>query len=317
MKRASEYIRICWLHTKLKDGGVSKKDYYDEFETSERTFQRDLDRLRDQLNAPVEYIPEKKKHIYTDTTYELPLMMLNEQELFALLISSKVLAGYENTPIYSTLQKIYRKFGEQLGTELSYLYDINNSGTNEIRSFNWHYLQQLISAINNKLEVEMVYESLNSGTTEKRTVVPVHIYNYDGDFYLVAYCKKRTAFRDFLLARVHEITTTDIVNKSIHFKPEDYFSQSQWGILKGIQVEHVTFTIPTDKELLLKEYFDTKIQKVEIASPDRVRYTCTVYPTNDFLNWAVAFEKDMVIEKPEWIRKKIIVHCKKILKTYE
>ncbi|MFW5704066.1 MAG: helix-turn-helix transcriptional regulator [Patescibacteria group bacterium] len=318
MNSANEYIRICWLHNQLKSARLLKKDYLEKFEVSERTFQRDLDRLRDQLNGPVAY--QDGYYCYTEENYELPLLLLNEQELFGLLVTSAFTEQYRDTPMFEALKKILEKLAVQLGTDVSYVYRGEGSGITGAsvgtRSFTWEHLQTLLQAIYKKMILSITYHSFNSGKISERRVLPVHIYNYEGEFYLVAWCYTREAFRDFFIGRIQEIVVKDEHDKKLQFDFTSYFSEKHWGILKGGTTEHIRFKIPVQTELRLQEKYGSQVKRVE-EREGWAYYTCTVGVTNDFLNWAVEFDKGMVVLEPEHVRKKIIEHCRSVLQTYE
>lgn len=77
---ASSLIRIQWLHKKIANM------YYpnamrlaEKFGISHRQAQRDVDYLKSQLGAPIEYSAEHKGYFYT-TQYSLPLVMATDND---------------------------------------------------------------------------------------------------------------------------------------------------------------------------------------------------------------------------------------------
>ena len=84
-----------------------------------RTAERDLDYLRDRLGAPIEYNSMKRGFYYSED-YAFPeLKYLNEGDLFSLCIAEKSLEQYRNTPMYDSLQQIFRKLSAALPGEVS------------------------------------------------------------------------------------------------------------------------------------------------------------------------------------------------------
>lgn len=77
---ASSVMRIQWLHKKIANM------YYpnamrlaEKFGISHRQAQRDVDYLKRQLGAPLEYSMEHKGYFYTEQ-YSLPLVMVTEND---------------------------------------------------------------------------------------------------------------------------------------------------------------------------------------------------------------------------------------------
>lgn len=315
MKDATEYVRVCWIHEQLKRGRLDKAEYFHQFNRSDRTFIRDIDRLRDELCAPLVYDSKKKKYVYTDTSYELPLMFLNEQELFGLIVSTSLLEQYKNTPFYDTIYKIFHRLASHLGTDITYLYRSFYTRPLSLRPFTWEYIEGLIRAIQQKQTVKLHYRSFHSLTHGERLVDPYHVYNYEGEFYLVGYCHKNNEFRDFFIGRITDIEIMDDIFSHREFDVDSYFSDKQWGMMKGGNVENVVFKIRKDREPWLIEEFGAQLRKID-ETGDWSVYETEVVINNDFLNWTVGFNKMIVIVKPEKVRVQVRKHIEEIMHEY-
>ena len=70
------------------------------YEVSDKTIKRDLEYLRDSLDAPVEYDTRKRGYYYSDPHYRFSIMHITERDLFALYIAEKVLQQYRGTQVY-------------------------------------------------------------------------------------------------------------------------------------------------------------------------------------------------------------------------
>jgi predicted DNA-binding transcriptional regulator YafY len=150
----------------------------------------------------------------------------------------------------------------------------------------------------------------------RRRIDPYHIYNYEGDFYCVGYCHKNNGFRDFFIGRITDLDGTDIPFKQREFDLDRYFSDKQWGMMKGGRVEQVAFKIRRNHEQWLIEEFGHKIKLVE-QSEDWTVYETEVVVNNDFLNWAVGFNKGIIVLKPESVKNKVVKHLKMLMQEYE
>ena len=70
----------CLILSQDEDWGVSQK-----------TVQRDIDFLRDQMHAPIEYDRDRKSYVFTEATWSMPALLVSEGEILSVLLASKVL----------------------------------------------------------------------------------------------------------------------------------------------------------------------------------------------------------------------------------
>ncbi len=83
--------RIIQIDEMLRGGAfVGMDELIFNFGVNKRTVERDFERLRDEMNAPLEYDKTKKMYHYTDPTFSVPNVVLTEGELFTV---SKVHLG--------------------------------------------------------------------------------------------------------------------------------------------------------------------------------------------------------------------------------
>ena len=117
MLRGGSYVKIASLVRKF---GVSK-----------RTVERDFERLRDDLNAPLEYDKTRKMYHYTDPTFSVPNVILTEGELFTISALIPLMEQYKNTPLESSFKNIMKKLVDFLPDTVS----VNSSFLNQDISF--------------------------------------------------------------------------------------------------------------------------------------------------------------------------------------
>lgn len=103
-------------------------------EVSDRTIRNDIAFLRDRLNAPLEYSPQKGYH-YTDPDWRLPSINLSQGELFALTLGlgARMLECYAGSPYIEELRSAIARLGERMnlailtGVGASHSLDIKGS----------------------------------------------------------------------------------------------------------------------------------------------------------------------------------------------
>ncbi len=80
---------------------------------------RDLDFLRDEENAPIEYDESRKGYRLPDETYSLPPVQLSRKEVFSFSIARKLLGAFEGTPLEMDMRSTLSKIEESLEGNIS------------------------------------------------------------------------------------------------------------------------------------------------------------------------------------------------------
>lgn len=79
------------------------------FEVSSKSIQRDIEYMRDMLNAPIDYDKRKKGYFYKQHWAFLTSSFLDRQEAEALKATKKVLSQYQGTPYFEEISSALDK----------------------------------------------------------------------------------------------------------------------------------------------------------------------------------------------------------------
>jgi predicted DNA-binding transcriptional regulator YafY len=75
---------------------------------------RDLDSLRDDEGAPIEYDASHKGYYMSDLSWSLPAIRVSRQEVFAFSIAAKLLNAFRGTPLEVDMASLFEKIGHSL-----------------------------------------------------------------------------------------------------------------------------------------------------------------------------------------------------------
>ena len=119
-KYKPQHSRLLFIDREINTGrypncGQLAKDY----EVSNKTIQRDLDYMRYQLDAPIEYSAQHRGYYYTEPNYKLPAISIKESDLFAIYLAEKLLLQYEGTAVYDSLCSVFKKIEDSLPNKIS------------------------------------------------------------------------------------------------------------------------------------------------------------------------------------------------------
>lgn len=94
--------------------------FADELEVTRQTIMSDLDFLRSEENAPIEYIPAKHGYTLVEETWELPSVRLNSGEVFSFSIARKLLSSFKGTALKRDMESVLKKMSESLEGKFSF-----------------------------------------------------------------------------------------------------------------------------------------------------------------------------------------------------
>jgi len=239
-----QLLRLVFIDKKIREGMQTGRlancaTMAAEYEVSAKTIMRDIDYLKNQRDAPLAYDASQKGYYYTEQSYTLPAISLNESDLFAVCIAQKALEQHENTPIYDKLAKVFEKIEACLPEKVTVQPTWVDNKVSVIRDFHTRidpYIWEQVSgalASNRRLRIE--YRK-PGGKGETREVDPYHVTSYQGEWYMIGYCYKRKEIRTFAISRIKEASQQNgEFEVAEDFDLEDFRSK-RFGIFGGEEV---------------------------------------------------------------------------------
>ena len=83
------------------------------------TISRDIEFMRDRMNAPIEFDRKRNGYYYTEKTFRLPAAIGSADEILAFGMVKNLLSLYKNTPIYDAAQHFLESITAPLGRQAS------------------------------------------------------------------------------------------------------------------------------------------------------------------------------------------------------
>lgn len=226
----SNFARIIFIDKHIRESGlVSTSQVVEEFEVSARMVRKDIEFMKDQLDAPLHYSKEKGGYIY-QSAFTL-LQLANEKILLTFSFVKSIIRMINYVPYVSDeiigklsgyLSEPYRKLSDKILYELSG-YEIINKD----------FFNCIIQSLLTKKKCEIVYKGFNKEET-RRVIEPLKLINYSGDWYLAAFCYKAGGLRLFKLSRIGDSLLSEqgfeqeITNETI-----DAYLSKGFGIFAG------------------------------------------------------------------------------------
>jgi predicted DNA-binding transcriptional regulator YafY len=208
-KYKPQHSRLLFIDREIARGSYPNcSQLAGDYEVSAKTIQRDLDYMRYQLDAPIDYSAKHRGYYYTEPNYQLPAISVKESDLFAIYLAEKLLTQYEGTPLYDSLRSVFRKIEESLPAKTTVdlgqdhaRFTVFPPSNTVIRPGIW---EKVAEAIRLSRRIRVVYRTPGNEPV-LRDLDPYHGVRFEGDWYVVAHCHLRNDIRTFSLARMESV----------------------------------------------------------------------------------------------------------------
>lgn len=220
---------------------VPIQDFLDELEISKATFKRDLEYLRDRMNASIVYDRLEGGYRFDKPNLgekiELPGLWFSEKEATALVLMQHLLDNLDQGGLISAhidpLAEIIDGILGQSEVSAKELRKRIKVFGMSARKSSLENFEEIGSALLKRQRLQIVYYSKGSDETTNREVSPQRLIFYRDNWYLDAYCHMRKGLRSFALdgvrqAALHNKKAEEISEKEL----QENFAQS-YGIFSG------------------------------------------------------------------------------------
>lgn len=174
---------------------------------SRATLVRDLEYMRDFMDAPIIYDRAAKGHCYDPNApaFELPGLWFNASEIYALLACEQLLENVQPgllsphlDPLRVRIRDLLEKSGHQATTVLTRI-RLQGVGKRRVDS------RQFGTAARAVLEgrvLDVTYHGRERDRVTERRIHPRQLWHYRDNWYLVAWCEQAQDLRTFSLDRI-------------------------------------------------------------------------------------------------------------------
>jgi predicted DNA-binding transcriptional regulator YafY len=238
MDRTERFQRIIRkLHDKRL---VTRAEIQDELEVSLATFKRDLEYLRDRLEAPIVWDAEQGGYRFEQTAgaprYALPGLWFNADEIHALLAMHALIAGIGEhvldsavAPVLGRVEKLLEG-GPHSADEVKRRIRVISPGH---RALEHDFFGQVSQAVLQRQRLHIRYYARGAGETSERDVSPQRLVHYRENWYLDAWCHLRKGIRSFAVEEIQAVKVLAEPAKEVPDAELDRALGSSYGIFSG------------------------------------------------------------------------------------
>lgn len=287
-----------------------------DLEVSSRTILRDLDFLRDDERAPIEYDSSRKGFRLTDETWNLPPVQLSRREVFAFSIARKVLAAFRGTAMEVDMGSVLRKIGESLEGKISVDLELM---TDRFSVIGEDYVRQdpetwatVARFLDRQERVKMMYEKFN-GEVGDYILEPYHLFSYHGNWYVLGNHVGKKRLATFAVSRIQEIAGTG-TNFDIPewFDPKEHIQQS-FGIIRGDKPFRVKLLFSKNVSGYIKERVWHLDQRIVEKRDGCIELNFETAGWKELVRWVLSWQPDVKVLLPKKLRKRVEEKLKQAL----
>lgn len=299
--------RILWTLGQLRAGRPLKAtDVAARFEVGVRTAYRDLDFLRDEMRAPIEYDRARGSWWLTEPTAPLPPIVLSEGELVALYFAEKVLRQYRGTPFEKDVASAFRKLQALLPEEVvvkpDRILSFMELDPGPLPEANPAVFRDVLAGLTQRRRLVLRYASASSGRTLDRAVDPYRVLNFRGHWYLVAWDERRRAVRDFALHRIRKVTITEAPSApAAGFDLKKYMADA-FQLEKGGRPVNVAIRFAPRQARWIRERRWHRSAKIQERLDSGCVLRMRVAVTSELRRWVMQFGSEAEVLAPRGYR---------------
>ena len=202
-----QFRRLLFIEHELRKGQYPNcSSLSREWEVSARTIHRDMDYLRDELDAPIEYSEKQHGYFLSDTSWTLQSVVLEEGEVLSLLIGTQVAGMFEGTPVAAQLAVTYDKLKHLLPDKVTIdpalvfnKFSFQHAPSRSIDTTIW---QAVVRALLHQDVVSITYSSHRSSKPKQHVMHPYHAANIEGEWYVFGYSERWDDIVQYAIGRI-------------------------------------------------------------------------------------------------------------------
>jgi predicted DNA-binding transcriptional regulator YafY len=183
---------------------------------STKTVQRDLDYLRDELEAPIEFDRQENGYAYSRSDYVLPFLPVDGKDLFAIGVAAQVLSLLGASPLARDLKSCYARLAELMPPAVRLRPEIvmeklalRANAFRPVREETW---QAVAESLQKGVSLSVRYRHPGAPAGDARVIRPYALIlsgQTGHDWMLLAEDAEQGVVKSFYLARIEAARTTN------------------------------------------------------------------------------------------------------------
>lgn len=329
MNRAQLY-RLVYIIRRLRDGTYpNTRTLASALEVSERTVLRDLDLLRDDWGAPIQFDRRRNGFYLTDPQWTPPVgqapVRLGTGEAVALLLALHALEAVRAHGLEGAFRSLLDKLPQllpdpvtvdlaSLTQRISFYFEPTRGDPQQVAE----RLARLRQAIEQRRVLAMRYYTASRDEETFRQLEPYHLRYYDGAWYLVGYCRWRRDVRTFAVDRIRHCELLDETfppPPPERFSPDTYFGEA-WRLQRGAERQRVVIRFSPEQARFVRGRTWHPTQESWEEPDGSLVLSFLVLGVEEIQRWLLQFGSSVEVLAPESLRRALAEEAERMFALY-
>jgi predicted DNA-binding transcriptional regulator YafY len=283
--------RIYKIDAQIAAGKYPNSDDLSQLcETSISTISRDIEFMRDQLLAPIEYESFKRGYYYTEKTFRLPAGFTSADDLLALSMARSIFSLYRDTPLYEASYQLLQSITSPIDSNgindcLENRIVVPQIASAKVDPVIW---KNVISGLKENRILTFDYKGIRDKEYKHRRVRPFQLLFDSGVWYLYAFSEERKAIRLFSVSRmINAQLTRDNFTLPNNYSYYDISGERYFCVLNNLEKDRYVINCYGEAVVFATERQWAADQKIsEIKEGVAIEFTSTQY--EKVLKWVLS-----------------------------
>ena len=316
-KKPSRLWRVYRIDEKIASGNFpNSDDLAGMFKISVSTISRDIEYMRDEMLAPIEYDSFKRGYYYSQERFRLPTVFASAENLLALGMAKGILSLYRDTPLYEASSQLLESIIAPIASDGSRDWLENRIVVPPVASakVDGAIWEIIIKGLKENCAVNFYYRGTWDDEDKWRKVHPYQLLFDSGVWYLYGFSEERKATRIFSLPRIKNARLSkDSFTLPKNFHYADFAGDSYFGVFIGLVKRHFVVNCYEDAVIYASDRQWAADQKItEIEDGIKLEFTSTQY--DKVLKWVLSCGCTVVPRKPQKLVEDWKRHIKRMRK---
>jgi proteasome accessory factor B len=307
--------RIHVIHEAVKDGGFPNcRSLAQHLEVTDKTIQRDVSFMRDELGLPLEYDREMHGYTYTGTVEHCPVFGLGAKELTGYLHAREAIGAVSGTALEEVMRDLFSHLNQMVERQFKVsCEDLEQSISRResgLARTDSEIFGRLAEALLRRREASFYYHKIGAERSEQRRIQPYHLGEVDGCWYLIGSDLKRQAMRTFALPRISRVVMEpDEFIRPLDFDGAAYLERSfsVWSGVEGasrqlVQVELRGYAARMAQE---RRWHPTQELKRLDTAGELVELRFQVNRPEELFRWVLSWGSKAKVIGPESLKQRV------------
>jgi predicted DNA-binding transcriptional regulator YafY len=309
--RTERFYKIDQLLNERRS--VPMNTLIEELGISRATVKRDIEYMRDRLNAPITWDRSLRGYLFDQSLphaskYNLPGLWFNDQEIFALLTMHQMLSNLGNGLLTPHIAPLLARLNAMMGSQADSAEEIRK----RIRILHMaarterpEHFEAVASATIRRRRLKIAYHARSSDEITEREVSPQRLVHYRDNWYLDGWCHLRNGLRSFSLDAIRSAEILDRKARHVAEQTLNEVLESSYGIFSGKADKRarLRFTPRQARWVASEQWHPQQVRKFDKDGS----YLLEIPYSNDgeLIMDILRYGADVTVEAPAELRRKV------------